>query len=198
MLNFLWRIITNVEKKIDCFVEDICKYNNFTQEKTEEIQYVMRLMMYEILKIITIIIIFSMFGYFKEVVLIIFTMACVKPFTGGYHETSQKRCLIATTILCCLTILIAKNSNLNLVSTILISIINIFCIYHQAPIINKCMPITKPSLIKKNNKIALVNSIILSMISIFIIKYGVYSNIITWTLTINVCLMFNSKKHGEE
>ena len=82
-----------IRKKIDCFVEDICKYNNFTQETTEEIQYVMRLMMYEMFKIIAIIIIFSMLGYFKEVVLIIFTMVCVKPFTGGYHETSQKRCL---------------------------------------------------------------------------------------------------------
>ena len=58
------------------------------------------------------------------------------------------------------------------------------------------MPITKPSLIKQNNKIALINSIILPMISILIIKYGVYSNIITWTLTINVCLMFNSKNMG--
>ncbi|MBC5996795.1 accessory regulator AgrB [Romboutsia ilealis] len=186
-----------LRKKLDHFVEEICKYNNFTQDKTEEIQYVMRLMMYEVLKIITIIIMFSILGYSKEVVLIIFTMICVKPFTGGYHETSQKRCLIATTMLCCLTILMAKNSNLNLVSTILISIINIFCIYHQAPIVNKCMPITKLSLIKKNNRIALINYIILSMISIFIIKYRVYSNIIIWTLTINVCLMFNSKKHGE-
>nr|WP_317331417.1 accessory gene regulator B family protein [uncultured Romboutsia sp.] len=186
-----------LRKKLDCFVEDICKYNNFTQDKTEEIQYVMRLMMYEALKIITIIIMFSIFGYLKEIVLIMFTMVCVKPFTGGYHETSQKRCLIATTTLCCLIILIAKNSDLNLVSTILISIVNIFSIYHQAPIINRCMPITKSSLIKKNNTIALVNSIILSIISIFIIKYRFYSNIIIWTLTINVCLMFNSKKHKE-
>ena len=97
-----------LSKKFDHFVEEICKYNNFTQDKTEEIQYVMRLMMYEVLKIITIIIMFSILGYSKEVVLIIFTMICVKPFTGGYHETSQKRCLIATTILCCLTILIKK------------------------------------------------------------------------------------------
>ncbi len=81
-----------LRKKLDYFVEDICKYNNFTQDKTEEIQYVMRVMMYEIVKIITIIIVFSMLGYFKEVVLIIFTMSRVKTFTGG-HETSQKRCL---------------------------------------------------------------------------------------------------------
>lgn len=81
-----------LRKKLDYFVEDICKYNNFTQDKTEEIHYVMRVMMYEIVKIITMIIVFSMLGYFKEVVLIIFTMSRVKTFTGG-HETSQKRCL---------------------------------------------------------------------------------------------------------
>ena len=72
-----------LRKKLDYFVEDICKYNNFTQDKTEEIQYVMRVMMYEIVKIITMIIVFSMLGYFKEVVLIIFTMSRVKTFTGG-------------------------------------------------------------------------------------------------------------------
>ena len=55
----------------------------------------------------------------------------------------------------------------------------------------------KQSLIKKNNKIALINSIILSMISIFIIKYEIYSNIITWTLTMNVCLMFNLRESKE-
>lgn len=184
-----------LKRKLSYFVDDICKYNNFTKDKTEEIQYVMRLMMYEILKIITIILIFSILGYLKEIVLIMFTMILVKPFTGGYHETSQKRCFIATIILSTFIIVISKNSDLNYVSTICINIINIFSIYHQAPIINKCMPITKSSLIKKNNRIALVNSIILTIISIFVNKYRVYSNIITWTLTINVCLMFNSKKH---
>lgn len=183
-----------LEKKLNYFVEDICKYNNFTQDKTEEIQYVMKLMMYETLKIITIITIFSIFGYLKEISLVMLTMVCLKPFTGGYHETSQMRCLIATITLSCIIILISKNSNLNYVSTILISIINTFSIYHQAPIINRCMPITKSSLIKKNNTIAAVNSIILAIVSIFIIKYRIYSNIIIWTLTINVCLMFNSKK----
>ena len=59
------------------------------------------------------------------------------------------------------------------------------------------MPITKENLIRRNKTIAVLNSIILSIISVIIIRYGIYSNIITWTLTMNVCLMFNSKKHGE-
>ena len=49
MLNFLWRNVTNVKKSIIRLVKDICKYNNFTHEKTEEIQYIMRVLMYEIL-----------------------------------------------------------------------------------------------------------------------------------------------------
>lgn len=183
-----------LREKLDGFVEDICKYNNFTQDKTEEIQYVMRVLIYEVLKIIIIIAVFSIFGYLKEIILIMVTMICIKPFTGGYHETSQKRCLIATVTLSYFIILISKNSSLNYISTILLSIINIFSIYHQAPIINRCMPITKESLIRKNKVIAVLNSIILSIISIFIIKSGFYSNIITWTLTMNVCLMFNLKK----
>ena len=90
------------------FVEDICKYNNFTHEKTEEIQYITRVLMYEILKIIIIITVFSIFGYMKEIILIMFTLACVRPFTGGYHEYSHKRCLIATMTLAYFIILISK------------------------------------------------------------------------------------------
>lgn len=186
-----------LKRDLHYFVEGICKYNNFTKDKTEEIQYSMRLLVYEIVKIVIITIIFSILGYLKEIVLIMSTMICLKPFTGGYHEISQKRCLIATIILSYFIILISKNSDLNYTSIILIGVINIFSIYNQAPIVNRCMPITKSSLIKRNNLIAVVNSIILTILSIFIIKYRVYSNIIIWTLTINVCLMFNFKKNKE-
>mgnify|MGYP000314381397 CR=1 FL=1 len=41
-------------------------------------------------KIIIIITVFSIFGYMKEIILIMFTLACVRPFTGGYHEYSHK------------------------------------------------------------------------------------------------------------
>ena len=134
----------------------------------------------------------------KEVILIMFTLACVRTFTGGYHEYSHKRCLIVTMTLAYFIILISKNSNLNNISTILLNIVNIFSIYHQSPIINTYMNITKESLIRRNKTIAVLNSIILSIISVILIKYEIYSNIITWTLTMNVCLMFNLRESKEE
>ena len=51
MLNFYGEILRMLRNRLYDFVEDICKYNNFTHEKTEEIQYIMRVLMYEILKI---------------------------------------------------------------------------------------------------------------------------------------------------
>ncbi|CEO32605.1 accessory gene regulator B family protein [Paraclostridium sordellii] len=182
-------------KKFDNFVENICKYNKFPDEQTEEIKYIMRIISLELIKLLLVIILFSLFGYSKEILLVVGVMICTRPFTGGYHESSQKRCLVATIILSLLIIILSENSSLNTTSIIVINAINIFSVYNQAPIVNACMPITKESLIRKNKKIAIVNYIVLFAISIFLYKYTLYRNIITWTLTLNVCLMFNQKKH---
>ena len=188
------KINNNAYKKLIMYAYEICdkvelkKIKHFVVNKEKK---------QEILKIIIIITVFSILGYMKEIILIMFTLACVRPFTGGYHEYSHKRCLIATMTLAYFIILISKNSNLNNISTILLNIVNIFSIYHQSPIINTYMPITKENLIRRNKTIAVLNSIILSIISVIIIRYGIYSNIITWTLTMNVCLMFNLRESKE-
>ena len=49
MLNFYGEMLRMFRNRLYDFVKDICKYNNFTREKTEEIQYIMRVLMYEIL-----------------------------------------------------------------------------------------------------------------------------------------------------
>lgn len=49
MLNFYEEMLRMLRNRLYDFVKDICKYNNFTHEKTEEIQYIMRVLMYEIL-----------------------------------------------------------------------------------------------------------------------------------------------------
>ena len=46
---FYGEMLRMLRNRLYDFVKDICKYNNFTHEKTEEIQYIMRVLMYEIL-----------------------------------------------------------------------------------------------------------------------------------------------------
>lgn len=40
MLNFYGEMLRMLRNRLYDFVKDICKYNNFTHEKTEEIQYI--------------------------------------------------------------------------------------------------------------------------------------------------------------
>lgn len=180
-------------KKLDSYIENICKYNNFSKVKTEEIKYVMNIMILEAVKMLILIFLYSLFGYTKEILSIVCVMIFIKPFTGGYHEDSQKRCFAATLFLCFLIIVLYKTSYLSIYSIVVLHLISIFSVYHQAPIVNAKMPLTRIDLIKKNKKVALFNSVIFFLISVIFYKYKVFSNIITWTVVINTCLMFNKK-----
>lgn len=182
-----------IKEKIDAFTQNICEYNNFTYDQTEEIKYSVKIITLEVIKLFIVISLFSVFGYFKEISILIFVMSLTKPFTGGYHENTQSRCLVATIILSLIIITLYKNNDLNLISIILLNLINIFSVYHQAPIINKDMPLTRADLINKNRLLAIINCFIFFIISIILYEYKIYSNIITWTLFINSCLMFNAK-----
>lgn len=63
-------------------------------------------------------------------------------------------------------VILSKNSNLDIVSSIILNFISIFCIYNQVPIINPKMPLTKENLIKRNRIISIVNSLIFIILSI--------------------------------
>lgn len=75
-----------IEKLIYRFVDSLSEYNNYNEEQVEQIKYSLKVIVYELIKIILLIIIFSILGYFKESLLILFIMSITKPFIGGYHE----------------------------------------------------------------------------------------------------------------
>ena len=131
------------------------------------------------------------------IVIIIF-MISTKPFTGGYHEDTQIKCFVATLIIISSIILISKNSNLNIVSCIILNLISIFCIYNQIPIINKKMPLTKKKLIERNRNIGLINNLVFIFISIVMFEMKWFSQIIVWTCIIQVMFLFNKYKKMEE
>lgn len=183
-----------IRQKMKKFTGDICEYNGYSQQQREEIEYTFRIFIFEILKIFILVGLFSFSGYFREILCIVLTMSLTKPFTGGYHENSQIKCLVVTMIISIIIIILAINNNLNIISIVLLNLINIFSIYHQAPIINDNMPLTRNDLIIRNKVLALLSSSILFLVSLILYNKGIYSSIITWTLFINSCLMFN-KKH---
>lgn len=184
-----------LESLIYKFVENIGNYNNYTSDQMEQAKYSVKIIVYEIIKVITIILVLSVSGYFKESILIIFIMSITKPFIGGYHEDTQLKCLTSTLLLTFIIIYLCKNNILSFKSSIILNSISIFSIYHQAPIINDKMPITRKDLILKNRLIGSINILILSILSIILFNINWFSEIIVWTILVQAILMFNKSNY---
>ena len=78
-------MVRKISKKVVEFVAQ----DNYTKEEKEEMDYVLRTILFESIKLISTIVIFSILGYFIESVIIISIMSLTKPFIGGYHEDTQ-------------------------------------------------------------------------------------------------------------
>lgn len=180
-----------IEKFSKSIINDLSKYNNYTKEQQEQMEYTLRVLSYELIKGIIIIIIFSCFGYLKEAILTLGVMSITKPFIGGYHEDSQTKCFIATLILTLSIILLSNVNHLSFFSCLILNLMSIFCVYNKAPVINDKMPLTRKELINKNRVIGITSIVILSVISLIMFKIKWFSQIIVWTSIIQTMFMFN-------
>lgn len=180
-----------IEKFSKNIIRDLSKYNNYTKEQEEQMEYTLRVISYEIIKSMIILMMFSAFGYLKEVILILGVMSITKPFIGGYHEDSQTKCFVATSILTLSIILLSNGNNLSFLSCLILNLMSIFCVYNKAPVINDKMPLTRKDLIKKNRIIGITNIVMLSIISLILFKIKWFSQIIVWTSVIQTMFMFN-------
>ncbi|MBW6408659.1 accessory gene regulator ArgB-like protein [Clostridium weizhouense] len=174
-------------------VKNVSDYNGYTKEQCEQMQYIATLLFFELIKLISIILIFSVLGYFKESIIIIVVMSFTKPFIGGYHEETQIKCLIASLLITTGVIELSLHSKLSFVSNCILIAISLFCIWNTAPVINSKMPITRPSIIKKNRLLGITISIMFGIISIGLYHYSDLYEFITWTILFQAMLMFNKK-----
>ena len=184
-------MIEEISKRI---VSIIVEGNNFSKEQSKEMEYTLKVFSYEIIKLFFLILLFICFGYGKEASIIMIVMALTKPFIGGYHENNQIKCFIVTVIIVLFIVLLSIFNRLSLNGILILSLLNIFCVYHRAPVINEKMPIRKEKIIKRNRNIGMVNIIILIILS-FMMSKIIVASIIIWTITIQTMLMFNKREN---
>ena len=180
---------------ISRFTENIAIYNNYNNDQKEEIEYTLKTIIYEATKILFAIIIFFLLGYLNETLVILSVMSITKPFIGGYHENSQIKCFIATSILIFIIIQLTKEINISFWGIVLLNSISIFAIYNKAPVINEKMPITRGNLIRRNRLIGMVNTCILMLLSLAVFHLTKLAEIIVWTNLIQCILMFNKNEY---
>ncbi|AGX41890.1 accessory gene regulator ArgB-like protein [Clostridium saccharobutylicum] len=166
-----------------------------SKDDIEQMDYALRTILYEFIKAFSLIIIFSLFGYLKQSLIITVMMCLIKPFIGGYHEETQIKCFIATLLLAAGILILSLQCSLSFVSNVILIVLSIFCIWNQAPIINSKMPLTNLELIKKNRIRGVRNSIIIGIISIVLYNYSNYYLLITWTILFEALLMFDKRKY---
>lgn len=173
------------------FINYICE-NNYNKYDKEIMEYVLRTFIFEFLKLAGNLIILSCLGYFAEALLITISTSSVKPFIGGYHCQSQFQCFLATFIIHLFIIILSQGSTLNFPALVIIIAVSFFAIYHQSPIINQYMPITKPELIKQNRTRGFFTLSIISITTIILYFYNIYyAYILTWSILSLSVLMFN-------
>jgi accessory gene regulator B len=182
-----------LRKIIKVVAENISKANQYTKDEEEQIEYAMKIVIFEALKTIGVIGILSALGYPIQTIIALATMIISKPFIGGYHEDSQIRCFLATLITIGSIVFLSINISLGLASKIILNLVALYCIWQQAPIVNSKMPITKQELIDKNRTSGTIIIIVLSIISITTNSIAIISNPITWTVIFQALLMFNKR-----
>lgn len=182
-----------MRKFIKKMAQLISKANNYTNDEAEQVEYALKMLIFEIIKIIGVIITFSLLGHSMQAIIAVVAMAIVKPFIGGYHEDSQIKCFIATLVVVGSIIYLSSTLSINFVAKLILSMVSLYCIYEQAPVINPAMQLTRDELIKRNRAIGIIISMVLILISIVFYKYELISNTILWTIVFQALLMFNKR-----
>jgi accessory gene regulator B len=184
-------MVKRVSKKI---IKSISMDEKYSKDELEQMEYTLVTILFESIKIISVILIFCLLGYIKEVILIQVIMCTVKPFIGGYHEDTQIKCFLTTLLSITGILILSTQCTLSFISNCILIFLSVFCIWNQAPVINSKMPITRPEIIYKNRKIGLRNVTIIGLISIVTYYYSSYYLIATWTILILALEMFNKSE----
>jgi accessory gene regulator B len=182
-----------LRKIIKLVAENISKTNEYTKDQEEQIEYAMKILIFEALKVIGVLGILTLFGYPIQAVAAILSMTLSKPFIGGYHETNQVTCFIATLIIIGCIVFLSVTINLSIAAKILLNLVALYCIWQQAPVVNPKMQITRSELITRNRRLGMTIVVILIIISIAFSKNINISNSITWTILFQALLMFNKR-----
>jgi accessory gene regulator B len=184
-----------LRKALKAFAKYISRMNQYTKDEEEQIEYVLRIIVFEALKIIGVIATFSVIGYPIQVIIAMLTMITSKPFIGGLHEDNQIKCFIATSIIIGSVIYLSTNLEIDMISKLILSVASLYCIWHQAPVINPIMQLTKPELIKRNRTLGIFIVTIFIIISVLLHKYKSVSNTMLWTIVFQALLMFNKRSN---
>lgn len=186
-----------MRKLISITAQYISKVNNYTKDQEQQVEYALKIFVFEALKTMGTLAIFCALGKPIYALVAIITMITTKPFIGGYHEDSQIKCFFSTVFIIGSVIYLSYNVDINFLGKLILGIVSLYCIWNQAPIVNSAMPINREDLLIKNRNIGIILSSVFIIIGLIFYRLEVVSNTITWMMIFQALLMFNKRKSNQ-
>lgn len=171
-------------------IDKICNYltnkirkqiPEFTDEKAEEINYGLQLLIGELPKTFIFILISILLGVFKEFLITIIVIFPYRAFSGGFHLKTHLGCILGTSMFYCGIAYISKLSlfsyNTKYILTILIWIFGMLMCKLYAPADTENVPILRKKE-RKTKRILSYTVLTITLIIGAVIKNNTISNII--------------------
>ncbi len=178
---------------IEMIAASISQANNYTREEHEQVEYAMRIAVFEAMKTAGIVLLFVLLGYAPYSIVAVTAMSISKPFIGGFHEDNQVKCFIATAVTIGSIIYLSASLEIGILPKLILNAIALFSIWQQAPVVNPKMPITRKELLIRNRNIGVTVIGICVILSILFYSCSVISNTLMWSVVLQAILMFNKR-----
>lgn len=165
----------------------IKKYNKYTENDIEIIKYGLEGIYLSISKVIIILLVSSIMGIFKEVIIFLILFNIIRFTAFGLHATKSYICLISSLLIFILIPYLSLYININIYTKVLVSILCILYIYKYAPSDTKKRPIVnrKRRLIYKT--ISTLICICYSFVLLFVDNF--LSNVLLFSMVIECFLI---------
>lgn len=156
-----------MNKKISGLITDWCSQFISIEAISSVISYGIEVWLNSIVKIILLVLIGGICGFFKETILVLFIFGQVRKYAGGVHCKTDVGCFFSMLFICLISIGVSKNSEKIPLFFIVIVLISIWIsTLKYAPCNSKVNPITDEILLEKKRKGAIL---IITGVSILII-----------------------------
>lgn len=198
-----------IDKFCDLITEKIkSKVTDIDEERELVINFGVRLIFGELPKILILFIIGFLLSMGWQTLLLFFLIAPYRSFTGGIHLKTHLGCMITTSILYLLPIILSKyilisNKNILYILAGLITIFSIIIIAKYAPADTENMPILSKKEIKSKKIKAYISLVVLLSIIIFN-PYKQFSYMIIYAMFLQnltvlpISYKITNNKHGYE
>lgn len=160
----------------------------FSELEKAKIEYTSKVLIGEITKILILLIFFSLLGKAIDLLYVLSSLILLRPFTGGFHNSTYIKCLIFTLLFTVTVLYISNILILSPIAIIIIAISELVIIFLKVPVYGHNRPTLSSNQCIKFKVISSV-VVILHLLLFFLTKTNPYLQVAVWVHIIQLILL---------